>query len=125
MHGILKCSDNTWIREFLLTISPAAEKSASRSVAVEIVRRERRWTPAGATPARKLVSSTRQHYATVAIIELARGGATIPKCRRWLEEGVALHADAEPEMGPVIVKHPLTLRFVNTAILGYHHTQMR
>jgi hypothetical protein len=35
---------------------------AQRRITVEIVPRERHWTPAGATPARKLVRSiTRQH----------------------------------------------------------------
>jgi hypothetical protein len=69
---------------------------------------KRRWTSASATPARKLVRSTRQHYAIVAIIELARGESNSPEVPTWLEEGVPRHANAEAEMGLVIVKHPLT-----------------
>jgi hypothetical protein len=40
----------------------------------------------GTTPARQLVRSTRQHYAIVAIIELARGKGNNPEAPTWLEE---------------------------------------
>jgi hypothetical protein len=71
----------------------------------KIVRRQRRWTSADTTPAGKLVRSTRQQWAIVAIIELARGDGKNPEVPTRLKEDY-LQAIREPaELGAAEIWH--------------------